>query len=586
MKFSRPALLSFLALGAFPGLAVLHAFAQQAPGGLTTAEAQTVRRCRGNLILGALDSSTALECGQYLRADGARVLRVLSAEDSVSAAELLGKTAALADLSAIAADGGVGPHELRNSLRLVLPCDSSALCGLGLGPEPEKILLWSERETAAGRGPGLQRRGVLVRALLAWESLEPEFRAGRKEADWGKLDLLARTRDYRGWLRARCQEPAPAKERARRLLQAIEEELPGEAAGPMKDCGRRLLAAAEGRAAPEKGADRGISQASDRMAGVTAAGGDKFQALGKGFDGSKAGTAVALPGGGQGGALSAPPFGELTPERVQPIAEALKKPLAEELRDTIVGRKLLEFYEGPPIKDGKGQVLNEMNLAYQRFDDPKFMALWDGDKINFSLGYLEGWLKKSNLTPERLLADKDSLAALAQNLAPVLVHEGTHQTQDAFFTRNSIPKELLNVEEEVGAAVSGALFVEEKLMKRGEGYVGALSELDNRLYGVYRKKGVEGIRHDRNRTYLNLELGSKFPLDRTVGMAFGNEWMQKDFEYALSKKKGSILQKKLSKEAAQKIDKYGRLMGKYEQEEDWYMEVQDQLDARAAGENR
>ncbi len=479
------------------------------------------------------------------------MIRSLGREDSAGAAEFLAKTAVLANLADLVSDSSIGIHELRDSLRLILPCDDTLLCKLGLGPEPEKVRSWAERLSKDDPRFSEARREELSLATLHWDSLMEAFRSGRDKESWERLDIRGRMVVYRNWLRAQClvsSLEAVDKKMAGRLLQDLEREIPEEVGGPLRDCAKRLRS------------------------------GDD---LGGGFEGSSGGLTELGSGPSRTGGSGVPQSGILTPDQAQPIGEALRGPLAEELRGTIVGRKLLAFYEGPPLKDGRGRLLNQMNLGFQRFDDPGFMGLWDDGKISFSLGYLEGWLKKSKMTPAGLLADKPALAGLARALAPVLVHEGTHQTQTAYFEVNGIPDNLLNVEEEVGAAVNSALFVEENLLIKGEGYVHHLSELDNRLHRLLKKKGVEGIRYDREFTYLNLEMGSKFSLGMTTAKVFGKEQAQKDYGHIARMPKGSAPYRKISQEIEERIEKFGQLMKKYDQDEDWFYSVQDQLLKRA-----
>lgn len=522
MNFLRRATPAVLVLAAS-----LHVFAQPAAEGLTPEDSIRLGQCQDNLKPAVLLPDTARACAEFLKADGGRVLESMKRADSAATAEFLGKTAALANLSDLVSDSSIGCHELRDSLRLILPCDDTLLCKLGLGPEPDKVLAWTERLSVDDPRFSASRRSEIAEAILYWESLVEAFRSGRDREKWRQLDIQGRMKAYRAWLRVQCVEPGFETEEAKRLLQDMEREIPGE----FRDCAERP------------------------------------RALGR------------RPG--SGGTTPSPLPGMFKPEEAQPIAEALKAPLAEELRGTIVGRKLLEFFEGPRVKDPKGRVLNEMNLAFQRFDDPGFMGLWDAGRINFSLGYLEGWMKKSNLTREGLLADRNSLAALARAIAPVLVHEGTHQTQDAFFALNGIPDYLINVEEEVGAAVNAALFVEENLQKWGAGYLQNLSELDNRLHRSLKKMGIEGIRADREYTYLNLKLGSKFSLQMNTAKAFGKEQAQIDYRFLAGVPKGSTPHRKVSREVSDKLDKYGLLMKKYEQDEDWFYWVQEQLNKSA-----
>ncbi len=510
-------------------------------------------------------------CAEFLKADGGRILKKI---DPISAGDLLGKTLAFANLAAMVQDPGVSVDHLRISFDLILECDENQLCGLGLGPEPEHILAWARKQKISDH-----RAADVARAILVWETLDTDFRSGRNQLDWMKTTPTKRAKAYRNWLRARCQDPKlkqVQKERARQLMKILDDEMPTDAAGPLKDCASILKAAAEGRLIPEKEFDRGYSQAAGRMHGVTDPQGDQFGALGKGFDGSSSGEGVVAgprdPQIHPGGQL-----GQLTPMEVQPLAEALKMPLAAELRETIVGRKLLEFYESPPIKDSKGNILNEMNLAFQRFPDPKVMGAWDDVKVHFSLGYLEDWMKKSNQNPEKLMADKDAMAGLARTLAPVLVHEGTHQTQVAFFATQGIDKDLKNVEEEVGAAANGALFVEENFIRKGPGYVVNLSYLDTRLHQIYLEKGVEGLREDRNRTYLILAENSAFPSDQVTAEVFGNKKMRVKTQRVADYPEEPEYRRQIASEVSEQIDQYGRLVKKYQDDAGWFRSVRGQL---------
>ena len=260
---------------------------------------------------------------------------------------------------------------------------------------------------------------------------------------------------------------------------------------------------------------------------------------------------------------------------VQPLAEALKchwqrsstKPsLAENYWNSTRPRSKL-----------KGNILNEMHLAFQRFPDPKVMGAWDDVKVHFSLGYLEDWMKKSNQNPEKLMADKDAMAGLARTLAPVLVHEGTHQTPVAFFATQGIDKDLKNVEEEVGAAANGALFVEENFIRKGPEYVVNLSYLDTRLHQIYLEKGVEGLREDRNRTYLILAENSAFPSDQVTAEVFGNKKMRVKTQRVADYPEEPEYRRQIASEVSEQIDQYGRLVKKYQDDAGWFRSVRGQL---------
>ena len=163
-------------------------------------------------------------CAEFLKADGGRILKKI---DPISAGDLLGKTLAFANLAAMVQDPAVSVDHLRISFDLILECVEIHLCGLGLGPEPEHILALSRKQKISDH-----RAADVSRAILAWETLDTDFRSGRNQLDW-MAPLQPRAKAYRNWLGARCQDQSSSKcKESRQLMKILDDEMPTDAAGP------------------------------------------------------------------------------------------------------------------------------------------------------------------------------------------------------------------------------------------------------------------------------------------------------------------------------------------------------------------
>ncbi|HAH32514.1 MAG TPA: hypothetical protein DCL44_09410 [Elusimicrobia bacterium] len=223
------------------------------------------------------------------------------------------------------------------------------------------------------------------------------------------------------------------------------------------------------------------SKISANMSGIKS-GENSFSALGKVFDGSN------LSGSGPGTIPSSkwsfgtakPADTTLTDADASALAGQLLNHLVGvknengaysggELKNTKVGDGLLAMYNAK--KDGVPETPLKLMVHTYKSDLPwasycPLNAVDCGEIkpgiIVLNKAVLEGWMKEKGVSAEQLMTNDDYVKRLARHIAPVFVHEATHQ-QDDKWTRDHGFHFRYTIDDEAGAFSRQSLFLKEKL---------------------------------------------------------------------------------------------------------------------------
>jgi hypothetical protein len=175
--------------------------------------------------------------------------------------------------------------------------------------------------------------------------------------------------------------------------------------------------------------------------------------LGGLFDKSKGGGGSLLERKVDGARQSKP--GEtLSYQNNRLLADMLRTAIPGELKGSAAGGRILQFYNSGA---GPAVAIESCQGCYAKYEPAGARIVLDSEMI-------QQYLRVNNLTAETLLSDKTRVAALAGYLAPIFVHEATHQMQHSWADKAGIYKPYVQ-EDEIEANSMEALYTLEKLKK-------------------------------------------------------------------------------------------------------------------------
>jgi hypothetical protein len=138
----------------------------------------------------------------------------------------------------------------------------------------------------------------------------------------------------------------------------------------------------------------------------------------------------------------------------QILIPLLRTAMEKEVKGTIAGDKLLEFYKA-----------NKLNIAIAPCQNCNAKFEPTNNRIVFDSDLIQEYMRIRGLTTKDL--EGEEINNLAKYLSPMLIHEGTHQMQHAWADKNNIYKSYTQ-EDEIEANSLEALYTLEKLKKDDE----------------------------------------------------------------------------------------------------------------------
>jgi len=519
---------------------------------LTEAEQAFLQKCHDNVNAEKkqLSTVTAKDCVDKLKDEA--LFNKLTEFSPEATADVLAYNNALLDLKSIVSrNSGL---EMVQHLQRVLEKASCPLCTMGLGPKPEATFEWVDKE-AKGRLPEVSK------AVRTWDALGAVRTKSLSSADYGhnkgewndqllidryktlvnwaqketdRLVSVYGNRSFWGKLMGRKPDPA--------LIAALREDLTLGARYPylqkLTDLEASLAKMGEEEGKKEPGAQtaeekkaKELAAADSKLKEHEAAHHDAAHDAESGhelFDQGSIHVGEAkppVPGSGTAGTEKAPfVYKPLSPEQIKNLSGRmlttddkgnLSGAIADEMRGTKAGDEIIAFYKDPKYKkDGT----NTIAFAFEKQPANQFGGYRPSDKsLNLNSELVNRWMKQNEVTPEQLFEGDPSknphLQDLAQYLAPTVVHEATHQRQDAWSNANGINYQLrgttkwapYQMEMETEAFSMDGSFMAEKLSKRGATYAAKLDPFDKKNTELFIEKGVDGIRLENHKAYTNLE---------------------------------------------------------------------------------
>lgn len=508
---------------------------------LSPQDAQFVSECRANVVPpdGALSVDKAEECAEEFNADGGRLMKELQAEQPALAVEVVARNNSLIDLRYII-DKYVGPT-LSVALTRALEKEPCVCCKMGLGPKPEALSGWVEANT-------LNSEANYNAAIHRWDAMWDPRRQGLAGEGfgftgetWSALKISERYKKVYEWAKLKSDEllasSAMAEEKGvtgedySELIGELKKDLGAfgdwDRIKKLNEMSRKLSEkAAEKKkpAAPTSVDKKGeeLDAASGSLAAARAAGseGDYLAAAFDNAYGAKGGPVLpARPGTDVKKPSATDEF------KTRPItkrqAAALTKTmlskdkqgrltghLAAEIRDTKAGDEIIAFYEGKQYAADNG---NKLNFGFVKAEGELKGALgwWSGTKgeLRINSDMVDKFAAERKVTPAQILKDPALQKDLATYIAPVFVHEGTHQRQTAWskangldFLRSKDGKTFspYQMEQETESFSMNAAFVAEKAKKGGTAYLSKLAWYDRADAERYLEDGVEGLRTEKH----------------------------------------------------------------------------------------
>jgi hypothetical protein len=398
-------------------------------------------------------------------------------------------------------------------------------CSLGLGPRPEKLFSWVDKYLP-------ERSVVFRRSLRTWSALGEARRKtllaeGLQEESWNALDIRARyaklsvlaEKDAETLLDAGkknlvkspdlvavveelkqdllVNKPQPPK--AREQVSALDkllldvELLRGEKDPPKAE------SAAERKALQLKAAE-------ERLAAARGEAGKKGY-LDKTFDHSVPGAYIPQPGmldlvfhPGKYRGVSDADAKAIGAKMASSKDGKFSGYLAKEIGGTKAGDEVLAFFNTPRAS---GQ--NKLSFDFEPNKDNNFGTCYyrDTPEIRINTKMINDYARRKGISAEDILGSEKHMAGLAAYIAPVFVHEATHQRQEAV-EREKFPLfkdgTYRTVEREVEAFGMGAAFTAEKMQRGGAAYLENSHPHSVRDAELYLEDGLEPLRA-RKHTY-------------------------------------------------------------------------------------
>lgn len=499
---------------------------------MTEPEAQIALDCKKNITLpdGLLSPGDAAGCVEKFNAADGDLMEKFKTDFPALAVEVLSKNNALVDLQTmISKYRGI---DLARSLLRVIENPDCVPCKMGLGPEPEKLSVWvkdfiparelnynwsvrrwdamGDKRIAALSGTAYAQTPGSWGALKLMPRYEKLYEIAKKDTD----NLLAASAmagaaktaapDYTETVVALKEDLLPFRDWTR--VRKLDDFLTGTAAKAAEP------APSGPSSADKKSAD--LAKASASLAASQGAGGARGY-LDQSFDNTAAGAGegVALSGRGSGKkdfkgvAISKSQGKELAAKLAAVKDGKMQGYLAAELKGTKAGDEIISFYENPAYAK-KGT--NKLDFGFTKGKGPLKGAIgwWSGSEkvLKINSDVVDEYTKERGITPAQLLKDEKLLKDFSAYIAPVFVHEGTHQRQTAwtkekgldYYKNGKKSWAPYQMEMETEAFSMNAAFVAEKTKAGGTAYLKKLSWWDRADAEKYLEDGVEGLRTQKH----------------------------------------------------------------------------------------
>jgi len=198
--------------------------------------------------------------------------------------------------------------------------------------------------------------------------------------------------------------------------------------------------------------------------------------LGSLFDNNKNKSSAAIERKVDSGRQSKP--GEtLSFQNNQLMAGMLQTSMVGTVKGTAAGDKVLKFYNS-------GAKLNvaieSCQGCYAKYEPSTGKLIMDSEMI-------QQYMRVNGITAETLVKDKAQVAALAEYVSPMFVHEATHQMQHDWADRARIYKPYVQ-EDEIESSSMEALYTTEN-MKKDKEFKGLFMQMEKNT--AYAQKRVE-----------------------------------------------------------------------------------------------
>ncbi|MBI4656767.1 MAG: hypothetical protein HY746_08495, partial [Elusimicrobia bacterium] len=189
-----------------------------------------------------------------------------------------------------------------------------------------------------------------------------------------------------------------------------------------------------------------------------------------------------------------------------------------ELSGTKVGDELIAYYNDTKDTDPELKKLKQLNLSVNKLQDGMDAAYYPGtNEIVINKKKVEQWMRDNNMSADKLLDEKneENFNGLTRYLAPIFVHEATHQTQAYWAKSNKIPDNYY-LNQETESFAKEALFLKEKMENPATSKfytAGSVSSSEIYLKNVLERDGLKGLRsyiRDYNIHNLEGEASKKF----------------------------------------------------------------------------
>lgn len=401
------------------------------------------------------------------------------------AAALIAGAQAVADLEELLDRPWRASDDMKLSRALSLRIDfNKPLAEAGIGPAPEPLLAWM----AKYKKYSAARTDTVKQAIRKFETVFGTSTVAGK-AQWDALSIRERNAmlsDKAAWTLEGLINNATMTDKA------FQDQVKGV------DLFRHLDGAGQARL------DRYLAQmATVEMAKVkldTARSSQlkgrpieqQMYLLGSMFDNSRSRGAVSLERKIDSGRQSRP--GEtLSFQNNRLLAGMLRTSLANEVKGTVAGDKVLKFYNSGAALS---VAIESCQGCYAKYEPSTGRIILDSEMI-------QQYLRVNNINTETLLKDKARLAELAKYVSPMFVHEAAHQMQHDWAARARIYKPYTQ-EDEIESSSMEALYTTEK-MKRDKKFSGLFQRMEKNTN--YAQKRMETMNRFN-------EGGAKF--DKTV----------------------------------------------------------------------
>ena len=489
-------------------------------------EEAAIRLCEFNITKGDIGSgkyspADAQVCIAALQNDNYRLFEKLKRADGARLTRIVEYSEMFKELGQFYSSD-VNRCVIREKMILLFDHDreenACALCGLELGPEPEKFMPWVQ--TYANK--------LYIRTefgIYTWDILEDKYKLslssqGYSEETWKKKTvsqriatmiaddiIAARTPDFMSTENKTCGVIKGAEEVDEFLDRYLDPQMHAKYLAY-----REQLKKAATAAAPAPGA----TTSSGKVADMT----DKVRSgkdLGAVFDGSnQSGTAPSSFGGWLAGLLGKGDYSLATSSETDAVGVLLQNHLmgkskdgaysGGELKGTKVGDGLLAMYNAK--KDGVPETPLKLKVIKYRSDligaayCPQAYSTCGGmnpgpGEIALNKTMIEQWMKENHVSAKELLDPKNDeyMKRLARHVAPTFVHEATHQRDDKWARDRGLPFKY-TLDDEVGTFSAQSLFLKEKLAdpKTEALYMKDMRDFDNEILQTVETNGARGVK--------------------------------------------------------------------------------------------